>query len=278
MDATTLVEHLTDPDWVLFDCRFALGEPAWGITQYAAGHIPGARYVHLERDLSSIAARWTGRHPLPDPDALAAKLGRWGLHAGAQAVVYDEGGGAFAARLWWLLRWLGHQKAALLDGGLRAWSAAGGPLDRARPLPEAARFKVRLRRGCWAGAAELLSGLLGEVERPLLIDARTAERFRGEHEPIDPVAGHIPGAINLPFQGNLGPDGCFLDPDRLRERFAARLRDTQPQRVVHYCGSGVNACHNLLAMEVAGLSGSRLYPGSWSEWIRSVRRPVARGA
>jgi thiosulfate/3-mercaptopyruvate sulfurtransferase len=192
-----------------------------------------------------------------------------------QAVVYDQAGGAFAVRLWWLLRWLGHTRVALLDGGIGAWLAEGRPLDAAPVQPTPRSFVGRADAAAWVRTEDLMADLGRGHYR--VIDARTAERFRGEVEPIDTVAGHIPGAVNLPLAGNLGPDGRFLPPARLRERFLAKIEGIEPRQVVHSCGSGVNACHNLLAMEIAGLTGSRLYAGSWSEWIRSPERPVATG-
>jgi thiosulfate/3-mercaptopyruvate sulfurtransferase len=275
VDAATLAAHLDDPAWVLFDCRFDLADPDWGLREYAAGHIPGARYAHLDLDLSSPIAPGTGRHPLPDPNALMTRLGEWGMGNTCQAVVYDHAGGAFAVRLWWLLRWLGHTRVAVLDGGLGAWLAEGRPLDAEPVRPSPRRFAGHADPAARVRIEDLMADL--GRGRYRVIDARTAERFRGEVEPIDTVAGHIPGAVNLPLAGNLGPDGRFLPPERLRERFLAKTEGIEPQRVVHSCGSGVNACHNLLAMEIAGLTGSRLYAGSWSEWIRSPERPVATG-
>ncbi len=271
--------HLQDPDWCVVDCRFSLADPRAGRQAYEQGHIPGAVYADLEADLSSAPAAGTGRHPLPAPERLARRLEAWGIGAQTRVVAYDDAGGAFAARLWWLLCWLGHPAAAVLDGGLAAWKAAGLPLDRAPPRPPAAPLDAMPGPGPGPGAGldaeAVASGL--EAGTLLLLDAREAARFRGEVEPIDPVAGHVPGARNLPFSANLDAQGCFLAPPQLRARFAAVLGDTAPEQVVHMCGSGVTACHNLLAMERAGLHGSRLYPGSWSEWITDPRRPVARG-
>lgn len=272
VDVPTLAAHIDDLDWVTVDCRFSLADTAAGHRAYAAGHIPGARYADLDRDLSGPVTPVTGRHPLPDPAALARRLGGWGIGAGVQVVAYDDTGGTLAARLWWLLRWLGHEQAAVLDGGLGAWKAAGHALTAAAPDPVARTFTGRPR-------AALEVGTLG-VEQALdagdyvLVDARAAPRFRGEEEPLDPVAGHIPGAVNLPCEGNLDAGGHFRSPAELRQRFAAALGARSCTAVIHYCGSGVTACHNLLAMEHVGLGGSRLYPGSWSEWIRDPNRPV----
>jgi thiosulfate/3-mercaptopyruvate sulfurtransferase len=271
--AEELAAHLRDPHWAVFDCRFSLADPGWGPRVYSEGHIPGARYAHLDQDISGPVGPASGRHPLPDPGRLADWLGRSGVGPGTQVVAYDDAGGGFAVRLWWLLRWLGHEAVAVLDGGLAAWLSAGGGLARDTPEPRPRRFRGVARPGAWIDSAALASHLASLQ----VIDARAPERFRGEVEPIDPVAGHIPGAINLPMSGNLDAVGRFLPPDLLRARFAAALGGTPPERVVHSCGSGVNACHNLLAMELAGLSGSRLYAGSWSEWIRDPARPVATG-
>ena len=270
-----LASRLADPGWVVFDCRFDLTDPAAGERAYHGAHIPGARYAHLDRDLSSPVTAVSGRHPLPPPAALAAKLAAWGLGAGCRAVVYDEVSGPFAARLWWLLRWLGHGEAAVLDGGWRAWRAAGLPVTPAAVTPAPAVFMPRPADDRWVGA--------GFVERVLrrggwvLVDARAAERFAGAVEPLDPVAGHIPGARNRPFAANLDGAGRLRPAAELRRDFTGLLGAVPPARVIHMCGSGVTACHNILAMEAAGLGGARLYAGSWSEWIRDPRRPVATG-
>lgn len=275
VDARTLAAHLDDAAWVVVDCRFSLADTGAGRRDWAAGHIPGARYAHLDEDLSGPRRADSGRHPLPDPAAFAACLGRFGITPDSQVVAYDAAGGAMAAaRLWWLLRWFGHARAAVLDGGLAAWLRAGLPLATDTPAPQPTVYPPTPDDHAWLPSACVPAALaLGER----LIDARAAARFRGEVEPIDPVAGHIPGAVNLPHEGNLDADGRFLPPERLRERFAAVLGGAVPATVIHSCGSGVTACHNLLAMEVAGLHGSRLYAGSWSEWVRDPARPVATG-
>ncbi len=272
IDCATLV---SDPALVVFDCRFNLMDPGWGARGYGEGHIPGARFADLDRDLSGPIGPETGRHPLPDPKELAPKLGAWGVDDSVPVAVYDDAGGAFAVRLWWLLRWLGHSRVSMLDGGLQRWVAEGRTLTPELPAPEARRFVPRPNDRAWVTTQGLESALAdGSIQ---VVDARAPERFRGELEPIDQVAGHIPGAINLPLAGNLGADGRFLPAEALRARFESALGGLAPKRVVHACGSGVNACHNLLAMEIAGLSGSRLYAGSWSEWIRSADRPIATG-
>jgi len=271
----TLKDHLDDPDWMVFDCRSALDDPEWGPGEYRAAHIPGARYAHLDRDLAAPQRPGTGRHPLPDPLAFAHWLGSNGVDNAKQVVAYDQGGGAFAARLWWMMRWLGHEAAAVLDGGWAAWNAAGLPVSEEIPVPTPAKFEPRVDDDLWLTSEQLEAGL--RDDRVRLVDARGAPRYRGETEPIDPVAGHVPGAANLPFAGNLDDQERFKDPDALRQRFDAVVGDAGDRPVVHMCGSGVTACHNLLAMEVAGLGASKLYAGSWSEWITDPQRPVAKG-
>jgi thiosulfate/3-mercaptopyruvate sulfurtransferase len=261
---------------VLLDCRFDLGNPGAARQTYAAGHISGARYVDLNQDLAAPVTALSGRHPLPDPAVLARLFGALGIGDDTQVIVYDDANGSVAARAWWLLRWLGHLEVAVLDGGFKAWVAAGGAIDAAQPQCRAARFTVRLQPGSVATSAEVLQALADPARR--LVDARAAERFAGTVEPIDPVAGHVTGAVNHPFASNLGPDGHFLPPRELRRRWLERLAGTVPADAILMCGSGVTACHNLLAMELAGLGGARLYAGSWSEWIRDPSRPVAPSA
>ena len=274
IDATTLHARLDDPDWIVVDCRFSLADPEAGRRAYRDSHLPGAHYAHLDEDLSGPVTPTTGRHPLPDPERLARKLGVWGIDRDTRVVAYDDMGGMLAAaRLWWLLRWLGHTACAVLDGGLPAWRRAGWPLTAEAPSARPTTFAPRPDDRLWMSTEQVLTLPAADV----LLDARAAARYRGEMEPIDPVAGHIPGALNLPTDGNLTPDGPFLPVAALRARFAAALGDRPPPSVIHTCGSGVTACHNLLAMEVAGLGGSRLYAGSWSEWVRDPRRAVAVG-
>ena len=275
IDVNTLHAHLNDPHWVVLDCRFNLMDAEAGRRAYRESHLPGARYAHLDEDLSSPITPTTGRHPLPDPGQLARKLGDWGIGPETQVVAYDDMGGMLAAaRLWWLLRWLGHQAAAVLNGGFPAWQRAGLPLTTEPPTVQPTVFTGQPDDRLWLTTAQILALPSANV----LLDARTSARFRGEMEPIDPVAGHIPGAVNLPTEGHLMADGYFLPHTGLRARFIAALGERSPTTVVHSCGSGVTACHNLLAMETAGLHGSRLYAGSWSEWIRDPGRPVATGA
>jgi thiosulfate/3-mercaptopyruvate sulfurtransferase len=276
IDADSLAARLGHPDLALFDCRFELGNPAWGEAAYADAHIPGAQYLHLDRDLSSAITPRSGRHPLPDPQSLARRLGELGASADLQIVAYDQGNGAHAARLWWLARWIGLRHVAVLDGGFAAWRAAGLPVESTRQAPRARSVPVSLDPSL-AVDVDTVDHLR---RRPgtLLVDARGAERFAGGNETIDPVAGHVPGARNRPFTANLGGDGKFLPADTLRQRWQVLLGSQPPSAVVAMCGSGVTACHNLLALEHAGLGGARLYAGSWSEWIRDPRRPVATGA
>lgn len=258
---------------VLLDCGFELTDPAAGERAYAAGHLPGARYAHLDRDLSGPKAPGRGRHPLPEREAFAATAGRWGVAPGVQVVCYDAQGGPYAARAWWLLRWLGHADVAVLDGGPAAWQADGGTL--VSTVPAAAARPPYPASATPAMPTVDAATLQRQLGRMRIVDARAPERFRGETEPLDPVAGHIPGATNRVFKLNLGADGRFKPAAQLRAEFDAWA--TPPGEVVHQCGSGVTACHNLLAMAHAGLDGTTLYPGSWSEWCSDPARPVARG-
>lgn len=278
IDPMTLHARLDAPGLLILDCRFALDDPAHGPRQYAEGHLPGARFADLERDLSGpVRAGVTGRHPLPDPDRLADTLRHWGLNNDSQVVLYDDGPGAFAARAWWLLAWLGKREGVhLLDGGFAAWREAGLPLQRETPPPAmAGDFEGRPDASLVLDAA----GLQQRLNDPdlTLLDARALPRFRGEVEPLDPVAGHIPGARCASFTDNLGPDGRFLSAEALRQRFSALLAGRPAGELVAYCGSGVTACHNLFALGLAGYPLAPLYAGSWSEWITDPNRPVATG-
>lgn len=261
---------------VVVDTRHELSNPATGPTAYAASHIPGAYFLHQDTDLSGPKTGLNGRHPLPDREALAARFRATGLDDDRQLVAYDGQGGMYAARVWWLARWLGHRAVAVLDGGFDAWTKAGFPVTTEVPAPRNGKFTIRPMLTQQVDAGQLLANI-GEGRR-LIIDVRGPERFRGEVEPLDPVAGHIPGAANRPFAQNLRPDGRFKPAEVLRQDFLALIGDRSPADVVHQCGSGVSACQSLLAMEHAGLTGSTLYPGSWSEWCADPQRPVARGA
>jgi thiosulfate/3-mercaptopyruvate sulfurtransferase len=279
---TTLIDAaelavLSPHEVLIVDCRFDLADPAKGERDYLDGHIPGALYASLDRDLSDLLrqAEGLGRHPLPLEEAFNTLLSRWGWQPGVQVVSYDAATGALAAaRLWWLLRLVGVREVAVLDGGYAAWLAAGLPIESGESAPRPAG-KVSLRYDAnqvWVDHAAVRDGAAGQ-----LLDARAAPRYRGDVEPLDRVGGHIPGALNRPFADNLGSDGRFKSPAQLREEFTAGLGSTAPSDVVHMCGSGVTACHNLLAMEYAGLHGSRLYAPSWSGWVSDPTRPVAKG-
>jgi len=275
VDTQTLASKLTS-GWSLFDCRFVLNEPEAGERRFRTSHIPGAHFLHLDRDLAGPVTPGSGRHPLPVPELLAEKLRRTGVSDTSQIVAYDDAGGAFAARLWWLLRWLGHPQVAVLDGGIEKWLKENRPITRELPMGvPAGDFQPRPENALWVDSAEVEKQSREHTGR--LLDARSANRFRGEDERIDSVAGHIPGAVNLPFTWNVSEDGSFKSSGTLRQRFEVALGDVLPADSVCMCGSGVTACHNLLAMEVAGMKGGRLYAGSWSEWIRNPRRAVEVG-
>jgi len=272
VDTATLAGHLADPLWVVVDCRFMLSDAAWGPREYVTRHIPGAAYAHLERDLSGAPNGHNGRHPLPDPEVLARVLAGFGIGGTMQVVVYDQDNGMFASRLWWMLRWMGHQDVAVLDGGFATW------ISEQRPTVSGA--ETRPSRAFTGVPQTAMVADLQEVARMSakggirLIDARAPERYRGDIEPIDRVPGHIPGAVNDHFMQNVDERGKFKDPETLRTRLTAALGGASPEDAVCYCGSGVTACHNLLAFEVAGLPGARLYPGSWSEWSSDQSRGV----
>ena len=273
VDCATLAAHLEDADWKVFDCRHQLSDTAAGEAAYAQGHLPGAVFLHLDRDLSGLMNGRNGRHPLPDPQVLAHKLGAAGVSRSTQVVVYDDAGGMIAGRLWWLLRWLGHDRVALLDGGINQWLKEARPLSTVLPKLVPAVFKTTLRDSVVSTEvvqANLLSGDL------CVVDARSPDRFRGENETLDPTGGHVPGARNRFFRDNLDADGLFHPAAELRREFLGLLAGVEPGQAVMQCGSGVSACHNLLAMEIAGLQGARLYAGSWSEWCSDPARPVAR--
>jgi thiosulfate/3-mercaptopyruvate sulfurtransferase len=275
VEAEELADRLDSPELVVVDCRFDLRDPGAGERAYRAGHIPGAVYAHLDRDLSDPGKTGKGRHPLPDADAFCATLARWGITPTSQVVAYDASDGAIAARLWWMLRLVGHARVAVLDGGLQSWAEAGGMLDTVPPRPRQGSYRARYDIRSIASTAVVAARMASGNGR--LIDARARERFRGEVEPIDPVAGHIPGAVNRPYSANLEASGRFRPRERLAEEFTALLAGTKPADAVMMCGSGVTACHNLLAMEYAGIGSGRVYAGSWSEWVSDPSRPVARG-
>jgi thiosulfate/3-mercaptopyruvate sulfurtransferase len=267
-----LAAHLNDPRFALVDCRFRLDDVGWGEQQWRIGHLPGAVYAHLDRDLSGPKTGTNGRHPLPDPDVLARTFGRLGI-ADHQVVAYDQDTGMFASRLWWLLRWMGHDAVAVLDGGFAKWVAEGRPFSNADSPRPAVEFHGSARADMTVNA-ETVANSSGRPDWRVL-DARAPERYRGEVEPMDPVAGHIPGATSYFFQRNLDERGVFRTPADLRENLRAVTGDIQPDHIICYCGSGVQAAHNLLALEHAGIQGAKLYPGSWSEWISDPSRPIA---
>lgn len=273
-----LIPHIGDPDWAIFDCRFSLEDPEWGRQSYLEAHIPGAIYAHLDEDLCSpIILGKTGRHPLPSIENFTDKLENWGVSSSTKVVAYDEAGGAMAAsRLWWLLRWLDHYSVAVLDGGWQEWLNSGQPVRSGSEYRSSAMFIPR-RRSNWLIETDQLVKRLHDPGL-ILIDSRIPERFRGEIEPIDPVAGHIPGAINAPHLDVLDEQGKFLPPADLRKYFIEKLGKPSAREAVFYCGSGVTAVQNVLAAAYAGLGDARLYAGSWSEWINDPTRPVATGA
>lgn len=267
--------HLHDARWAVVDCRFDLDDVTAGERAYREAHVPGAVYAHLDRHLSGPRTGVNGRHPLPSPEQMSATFGELGLEGDLQIAVYDQGPGMYAARLWWMLRYLGHDAVAVVDGGFAKWVAEGRPVRAGEESRPPRRFVGAPRPGMLVRAGDLEHRLAGSA--PRLIDARSPERYRGEVEPLDPVAGHIPGAVNHHYQQSLGEDGTFLPSAELKRRLAPLLGDEPASHAVCYCGSGVAACHNLLAMAHAGLGLGRLYAGSWSEWCADPARPVARG-
>ena len=271
-----LADRLHDSGWVVLDCRHDLADPGAGRRAYLQAHIPGARFLDLDADLSGVKTGRNGRHPLPGARALADRLSALGAARTMQLVGYDASGGTYAARLWWLARWIGYERVAVLDGGWNAWLRSGQPTEATAPrISPVASFEPVVP----AGAAVDCAYVAAQLGRPdvLVLDARSPDRFRGENETLDPVGGHIPGAVNRFYRDNLDTDGRFRPAQALRGAFEQKIGARAPQQVVHQCGSGVTACHNLLAMEIAGLHGSRLYPGSWSEWCADPARPVSRG-
>ncbi len=276
ISAPELLARLGEANLRIVDCRHDLLDLEAGRRAYQSTHIPGALFLHLDEDLSAAKTGKNGRHPLPTPKLLAQRLGAAGIGDGHHVVAYDASGGAYAARLWWSLRWLGHRNVQVLDGGLPAWIAAGGAQDALLPRQAPATLSVRAQDGWLVDAGAVQANL--DQQAFVLIDARAPGRYAGEGEVIDPVAGHIPGALNRFFQLNLQADGRFKSPEVLRSEWLALLDGSDARDSVAQCGSGVTACHNLLAMELAGLPGARLYAGSWSEWCSDPARPVATGA
>jgi thiosulfate/3-mercaptopyruvate sulfurtransferase len=277
IDARALHERLGRPGCVVVDCRFSLQEPSAGRAAYERGHLPGARYADLDRDLSRAPRPSEGRHPLPEPAAFASTLGGWGISPGDTVVAYDEGSGAIAARLWWLLRWIGHAATRVLDGGIAAWQAAQLPLETTLPGWQPTRYPPPAAVAATAvvAADELRHR---QAAGDVVVDARGAPRYRGEQEPIDPVAGHVPGALNWPFSNNVAATGAFRPAAELKRDLLGLLGEREPGQLIAMCGSGVTACHLLLAMAVAGLPDGKLFAGSWSEWIRDPKRAIKTGA
>lgn len=274
ISASDLAALSGTPGLLVVDCRFDLGNPAFGAAAYAAGHIPGAVFAAMEYDLSARRSPGSGRHPLPSPQDFAAVLGRWGFTDASHVVAYDQGSGAAASRLWWLLRARGHRRVQVLDGGWAAWQAAGGAVETVAPAVTPTHVAGRPFEGV-LDAAQVAAGMASGTIT--LVDARAADRFAGRNETIDPVAGHVPGARNRPFTANLADGQHWHTPERLRELWAAELAAAADRPIVTMCGSGITACHNLLALAVAGHDDARLYAGSWSEWITDPARPVATG-
>ena len=275
ISTAALASHMDDPAYAVVDCGYKLDDGSWGEREHAAAHVPGAVYADLGYDLAGPRTGTNGRHPLPDPHALAQTLGRLGITSGMQVVAYDQANGMYASRLWWLLRWLGHDAVAVLDGGLARWQAEGRPTRGGAEPREPREFTGSPRPDMAVDVAEVAARL--GTPAWTRVDARAPERYRGEHEPIDRRPGHIPGAANHFFQWNLDEQGLFRTPEQLRARLKESFGDVSADRVVCYCGSGVTACHNLLALEHAGLKGARLYAGSWSEWSSDPSRPVEEG-
>lgn len=273
IDIDTLARHLEDPALVLFDCRHDLAKPDWGSEVYGVSHLPGAHFANLDRNLSAPKNGRNGRHPLPDPHAFGEWLGRMGVSKSSQVVGYDSTGGTYGSRLWWMLRWVGHPRVAVLDGGWDAWLKAGLAVTHTVPTPRPAVFEAKVASEAAVSADFVMRNLAEKAFT--VVDARANDRFHGQNETIDPVAGHIPGALNRVFKNNLDATGRFKSADLLRQEWTALLAGRPPTQIVNQCGSGVTACHNALAMELAGLSGSKLFPGSWSEWISDPARPVA---
>ena len=274
----TLTEHLNDPTWVIFDCRHDLMDHSKGELRYREGHIPGAHFAPVETVLSGTKSGKNGRHPLPSPEAFAGFLAACGVSPSSTLVAYDDSGGLYAAWFWWLARWIGIKSVSLLDGGINRWMAEGRATSAALPTP-------RPGPGALHGQANTslvwkADTVFANLGNPLyaMLDARAVERFRGEVEPMDPVAGHIPGAVNRFYKDNLNADFTFRRPEELKREFSVLLQSHLPENVIHYCGSGITACANIFAMEYAGLPGSKLYAGSWSEWVSNPTRPVTRGA
>ena len=272
ISAKDLLTNINNKEFVVFDCRCDIKDSKFGIQSYTEGHIENAIFVDIDMDLASEKTQSSGRHPLPEPNILSEKLSQWGLSNSKQAVVYDDVGGAFAGRMWWILKWLGHKNVAVLDGGLNAWLKIGGKLVTKNTLFEKETFVPEVNNS--------MQVFINDIEdaqykmNKLIIDARSKERYLGIKDPIDPIAGHIPGAISHPLGQNLTKEGVFKSPEELKHLYLKILSDINGSNVISMCGSGVTACHNILAMEIAGIYGVKLYVGSWSEWITKPDRPI----
>jgi thiosulfate/3-mercaptopyruvate sulfurtransferase len=271
--AAELAAELEQESCIVVDCRFRLLAPNAGYEAYCAGHLPTARYAHLDRDLARKPRAHEGRHPLPDPAAFARVLERWGVAADSRVVAYDDQSGAIASRLWWMLRWIGHENAAVLDGGLQSWTDLEMPLAVEKPEDRPSQYLIGRIHEDWVVSSDDLAKL--DLTDIALLDARSPARFNGEKEPIDAIAGHIPGARNWPFETNVDDRGRLVGANRIREAFDEHLGDSSHANFIAMCGSGVTACHLLWALECAGITGGKLYAGSWSEWIRDPARPIA---
>ena len=269
-----LAENVSNSDWEILDCRISLTDHDAGLKGYRENHIPYAQFCHIEDDFCSPITDQSGRHPLPDIPKLLQKLGNIGINNNTQVIVYDDANGAYASRVWWQLRELGHYNVAVLDGGITQWIKEGRELTQLVPNIDATEYSGSFNTKSVVTTDQVLQNLSEHTFT--LLDARTIERFKGDEEPIDPIAGRIPDSINRPFQQNLDENGLFLSTDKLKEQFENLIEETD-MPIVHLCGSGITACHNKLAMEIAGLAGSKVYIGSWSEWIRNPERPIATG-
>lgn len=270
-------QHLDDPHWLFVDCRYYLEKPEQGQQEYGQSHLPGALYAHLDKDLSAtVVPGVTGRHPLPDVDKVIGLFSHWGVDQDVQIVVYDQGPGMIAARLWWMFRWLGHDNTALMEGGWNKWLAEAKPVAKEAAVLTPRQFIAQVHND-YVAAVEDVSASMTNPDR-VLLDARAADRYRGENETLDTVAGHIPGAISVPYMDNVNSQGCLHPPEMLRSMYKALFGETQAANAIVYCGSGVTAALNILAIEHAGLGMARLYPGSWSHWITDENRPVSTGS
>ena len=270
-----LYQNLGQDDWFIFDCRYLLKDPDGGLNKFRQGHIPGAQLADMDRDLSSPMTQTSGRHPLPDADSFIEKLCAWGVGNDSQIVCYDDLSGAFAARMWWMLNWVGHGKVAVLDGGIKKWTAEERPLETESKDKPRGSFTGKADPGMWVDIDFVQQRLeQGDIS---LLDARSSERFTAKDQKTDPVPGHVPGAVSYPFAGNLSQEKVFLPANELTQRFESMFSERQPGQIINMCGSGVTACHNILATRIAGLPWTRLYVGSWSEWLKDRARPVATG-